>query len=66
MVQTALKYDLEVRDNGRVDLHVPLPIGACVTVFVLQESDDGYLLAAAQSSSGFWDNPFDDDDWNNA
>ena len=66
MIQTALKYDLEVRENGRVELQVPLPTGARVTVFVVQESDDGDLLAAAQSSTSFWDNPFDDEDWNNA
>jgi len=24
------------------------------------------LLAAAESSLGFWDNPFDDEDWNDA
>ncbi len=66
MMQTALKYDLEVRENARVELQVPLPTGARVTVFVVQESDDGDLLAAAQSSTGFWDNSFDDEDWNNA
>ena len=66
MFQTALKYDLEVRENGRVELQVPLPTGVRITVFVVPEIGDGDLLAAAQSSTGFWDNPFDDEDWNNA
>ncbi len=38
MIQTALKYDLEVRENGRVELQVPLPTRSRVTVFVVQES----------------------------
>ncbi len=65
--QTALKYDLEVKDDGRVEIEVPFPAGAHVTVFVIQ-SDDTFqdLLAASGSSVEFWDNPFDDEDWNNA
>ena len=74
MPQTALKYDVKVVEKGRLNLRVPLPVGARVTVFVIEEMkmierftdsfDD--LLAASQSSLGFWDNPFDDEDWNNA
>ena len=68
MVQTALKYDLQVSDEGRVELHVPFPPGAHVTVFVVEEPaetlDD--LVSAAQSSLDFWDNALDDEDWNNA
>jgi len=66
--QTALKYDVKVMEKGRLDLHVPLPIGTRVTVFVIEEFADSFddLLAASQSSLGFWDNPFDDKDWNNA
>jgi hypothetical protein len=68
MPQTALKYDVEVMEEGRLELHVPFPPGARVTVFVIEESADTFddLLAAAQSSLDFWDNPFDDEDWNNA
>ena len=66
MAQTALKYDLEVKEKGRVDLHVPLPPGARVTVFVIEKSMDGLgdLISAAQSSLDFWDNAYDDEDWN--
>ncbi len=68
MPQTALKYDVEVQDDGRVELTVPFPPGAHVIVFVIEAADDAFtdLLLAAQSSLDFWDNPFDDEDWNNA
>ncbi|MCZ7571029.1 MAG: hypothetical protein M5U01_20980 [Ardenticatenaceae bacterium] len=68
MPQTALKYDIEVMEEGRVELHVPFPPGARVTVFVIEEPAEAFndLLSAAESSLDFWDNPFDDKDWNNA
>jgi hypothetical protein len=65
--QTALKYDVEVKEDGRVELSVPFPAGAHLTVFVI-EADDVFndLLTAAETSLDFWNNPFDDEDWNNA
>ncbi len=68
MAQTALKYDMAVADNGRVELHVPFPAGARITVFVIEDTTEAFadLLSAAQSSLDFWDNPYDDEDWNNA
>lgn len=67
LAQTALKYDAEVNENGHVDLSVPFPVGARVTVFVMEAGDTFTdLLLASQSSLGFWDNPLDDEDWNNA
>ena len=65
--QTALKYDAEVRDHGRVEITVPFAPGAQVVVFVIaspQESFDD-LVAAAQSSLEFWENPWDEE-WNHA
>jgi hypothetical protein len=64
----ALHYEIEVSDQGRVELSVPLPAGARVTIFVIPDlwepvSD---LMAAAESSLDFWDNPLDDEDWNDA
>jgi hypothetical protein len=50
MPQTALKYDVEVKDDGRVELTVPFPLSAHVIVFVIEAADD----------------IFDDKDWNNA
>ena len=37
-------------------------------VFLTEEPEDTFqnLLTAAQSSLDFWDNPFDDEDWNDA
>jgi mRNA interferase MazF len=52
MQQTALKYDTEVKDGGRLELDVPLAPGVAVTVFVI-ESPNGVsqdLLSASQSS----------------
>jgi hypothetical protein len=62
------RYELEVPADGRLEVAVPLPAGSHVTVLVverpIEELDD--LVAAATSSTDFWDNPFDDEDWNNA
>lgn len=68
MSQTTLKYDLEVMEKGRVELQVSLSAGTRITVFVIQKSTDKFndLLPAAQSSLDFWNNPYDDEDWNNA
>jgi hypothetical protein len=67
LAQTALKYDVEVNKDGQVELTVPFPAGAHVTIFVV---DAGNAFAdlpyASQSSLDFWDNPLDDEDWNNA
>jgi hypothetical protein len=64
---TALKYDVEVQEHGKVELTVPFSVGARVAVFVVQESDEfSDLVAAAENNLGFWDNPYDDEDWNNA
>ena len=66
--QTALKYEAEVTPDGRIVLPVPLPAGSSVTVFVVQQPEDDFsdLVSASQSSLDFWDNPVDDEDWNNA
>jgi hypothetical protein len=67
LAQTALKYDVEVSKDGHVELDVPFPAGARVTVFVVEAGDAfGDLLLASESSLAFWDNPLDDEDWNNA
>lgn len=64
--QRALKYDVQVTEEGRVELLVPFPPGDRVTVVVIQEAENGSgdLLKAAESSLDFWDNPLDDQDWN--
>jgi hypothetical protein len=68
MPQTALKYEAEVKQDGRVELSVPYPPGARVVVFVIESLEDSFsdLAQAAQTSLDFWDNSFDDEDWNSA
>lgn len=68
MGRRALKYEAEVKDDGRLELRVPLPPGSHVTVFVVAEEEDTMddLVAAAQTTLDFWDNPYDDEDWNDA
>lgn len=66
--QAALKYEVEVQEHGRVEVTVPFSPGARVAVFVIEEPLEpwGDLVSAAQSSLDFWDNPYDDEDWNDA
>jgi hypothetical protein len=66
--RTALHYEIEVSDEGRVEVSVPLPAGARVTVLVIPQPRESVsdLTAAAESSLDFWDNPLDDEDWNGA
>jgi hypothetical protein len=66
--QPALKYEVQVTDQGRIEIPVPFPAGSRVLVFVLEQTDEGLLdlAAAAQSSTDFWNNPVDDEEWNNA
>ena len=67
LAQTALKYEVEVRKDGQIELTVPFPAGAHVTVFVLETGESfSEMLLASQSSLDFWNNPLDDEDWNNA
>ena len=65
MQQTALKYDTDVKDGGRLELDVPLAPGVHVTVFVIESpgGDSHDLVLASQSSLEFWGNPLDDEDW---
>jgi hypothetical protein len=63
--QTAFKFALEVQSEGLVEFRVPLLVGTLLEVFVVQAEDDfGDLLLASQSSLDVWDNPIDDEDWN--
>jgi len=66
--KTALKYDVEVTEKGRVQLQGPFSPGERITIFVVKEMTDLFddLAQAAQSSLDFWDNPFDDEDWHDA
>lgn len=66
----AMKYEVVVQEDGRISLNVPFSPGKRVVVFVVQEQeiDDSFadLVNASESSLAFWDNPYDDEDWNDA
>ena len=67
LAQTALKYEIEVTQNGQVELTVPFPPGAHLTVFIVEAGETfSDLMSAAESSLAFWDHSLDDEDWNNA
>ena len=63
-----LRYDVNVPPDGRIELQLPKLAGSQVTVFVVEQGKTPFddLLAAAASSTDFWDNPVDDEDWNDA
>ena len=66
----AIKYEAEVNKGGKITLpRLQLKQGTAVEVIILvrdnnDETDD--LLAASESSLDFWDNPIDDEVWNDA
>ena len=63
----ALTCETEVQGGGRVEVSVPLSQGTKVVVFVVPEGDQLHdLVSASETTLGFWDNPLDDEDWNNA
>lgn len=66
--QSPLRYDVEVPPDGRIEVQLPLPAASHVTVFVVEQSEADFddLLAASNSSTDFWNNPEDDEDWNDA
>ncbi|MBI4551631.1 MAG: AbrB/MazE/SpoVT family DNA-binding domain-containing protein [Candidatus Latescibacteria bacterium] len=66
----AIKYVTTVNTHGQIVLpRVRLKKGTPVEVIVLmREPGDEYidLLEASKSSLAFWDNPIDDEVWNDA
>jgi hypothetical protein len=66
----AVKFEVTVQEDGSISLSVPFLPGKRVVVFVVQEqeleepTDD--LVHASESSTDFWNNSYDDEDWNNA
>jgi hypothetical protein len=68
MVQKAIRIAAKVNEDGKLELAVPFPAGTPVEVLVLAPEDESFdeLVQAANSSTDFWDNPLDDEDWNDA
>jgi len=63
-----LRYDLNVPSDGRIEVQLPLPAPSHVTVYVVEQAAEEFadLISASASSTDFWDNRFDDEDWNEA
>lgn len=65
--QPALHYEVTAGPEGQVEIVGPFHHGQRLTVLVLPEPQEfDELTAAASSSLDFWDNPLDDEDWNEA
>ena len=60
---------MEAGEEKRLELQVPFLLGSRASVLVFEEdtcAPEDDLSAAAESSLGFWDNPVDDEEWNDA
>ncbi|MCI0641090.1 MAG: hypothetical protein L0Y72_32205 [Gemmataceae bacterium] len=68
MTHNAIRLETNVGPNGKLEVTVPLAPGTPVEVLVLASNRDefGDLVDATRSSTDFWDNPWDDEDWNHA
>lgn len=68
MVPKTYQFETTINPEGKLELAVPLlpgtPVGVLVRTPPPETFDD--LINAAASSTDFWDNPLDDEDWNNA
>ncbi len=67
MTKSAFQFETKVGPEGKLEINVPLLIGTTVEVLVLApEGEFADLVQAASTSTDFWDNSLDDEDWNNA
>jgi hypothetical protein len=68
MAYPGFRFESDVTEQGTVTLQLPLPPGTRVEIMVLAPEMDDFsdLVQAASTSTDFWDNPWDDEDWNNA
>jgi hypothetical protein len=67
MPQNVYKFDTEIGPGGKLDLTIPIPEGTRVEVVLAPVADQFEdLQSAAASSTEFWNNSYDDEDWNNA
>jgi hypothetical protein len=68
MIPKSFQFETDVNPAGKVELTVPIPPGTRVEVRVrtLNSDECEDLVEAASSSTDFWNNPWDDEDWNNA
>jgi hypothetical protein len=66
--QSPLQYEVEVGEQGQIQLQVPFSVGQKIVVLVMEPLQDNVndLVAASTSSLAFWDNDIDDAEWNHA
>jgi hypothetical protein len=66
--QSPLQYEVEVGEQGQIQLQVPFTVGQKIVVLVMEPLQDNIndLVAASTSSLAFWDNDIDDAEWNHA
>jgi hypothetical protein len=63
-----LQYEVEVGEQGQIQLQVPFNVGQKIVILVMEPRQDNIddLVAASTSSLAFWDNDIDDAEWNHA
>jgi hypothetical protein len=68
MIPRLIRLHSTVGLNGKIEVTVPLAEGTPIKVYVAptRENDFGDMLIAASPSMNFWDNPIDDETWNNS
>ena len=66
MHQTALRYEMEVSDGGRLEIKTPSRrgLGLFFSLCGSPRTTFSDLTEASESTLEFWDNPIDDEEWN--
>lgn len=66
----ALKFYAKISEEGRIELPELGKLkgrrAEIIVIPLVEEEEFGNLLMASESSLDFWDNPIDDDIWNDA
>ena len=62
----AVKLEANIGDHGTVELKTSFPPGTRVDIQVSPRDDTDDLREAAASSTDFWNNSWDDEDWDDA
>ena len=65
--QRAYRYDVEIKDDGKLKIiHLPFRKGTHLEVILIERNEDNFsdLLNATTCDLDFWNNPIDDEEWN--
>lgn len=66
MSRQAFTLESAVGSEGKIEIKVQLPTGTKVQILVLAPLEDPFDDLRQVASIDFWDNPQDDEAWNNA